>query len=190
MGHPGVLVVLLVEGDGEGLALVVGFAGEVEDAEGAVGVFGGDGERGFAEEGVADVGVELAVVAGDGGDGGADELRGLREVGADGEGAPGGFVFSTPASKLAGGPGFGEPRFSTPASKLAGGPGLGGVERGWAEVGVGEEDGLLRVDAELAEAAVGAVDEEAWGGFGGEHGGVAGVAEGAAAGHVVVEDEV
>ena len=39
---------VLVKGDGEGLALVVGFAGEVEDAEGAVGVFGGDGERGFA----------------------------------------------------------------------------------------------------------------------------------------------
>src|ERR1700742_3383874 len=32
----------LVEGDGEGLALVVGFAGEVEEAQGAVAVFGGD----------------------------------------------------------------------------------------------------------------------------------------------------
>ena len=57
--------------------MLVGFAGEVEEAEGAVAVFGGDGERGFAEDGVADVGVELAVVAGDGGNAGVGELGGL-----------------------------------------------------------------------------------------------------------------
>ena len=42
----------------------------------------------------------------------------------------------------------------------------------------------------LRKAAAGAVDEEAWAGFGGEHGGVARVAQGAGFGHVVVEDEV
>src|SRR6201999_3697744 len=86
----------LVEGDGEGLALVVGFAGEVEEAKGTVAVFGGDGEWGLAEDGVANVGVELAVVAGNGGEKGAGELGGLREIEREGDGAPGGFWFGEP----------------------------------------------------------------------------------------------
>ena len=101
---------------------------------------------------------------------------GCCEIEREGDGAPGGF-------------GFGEPGFSTPASKLAGGPGLFAAEHGRAAIGV-DERGFLRVDAELAEAAVGAVDEEAWrrvrrrAWWRGTSSG------GAAIGHVVVEDEV
>ena len=89
-----------VEGDGEGLAPVVGFAGEVEEAEGAVAVFGGDGEWGLAEDGVADVCVELAVVAGDGGDGRVGELGGLLEIEWERDDAPGGLGFGEPGSAL------------------------------------------------------------------------------------------
>jgi len=124
----------LVEGDGEGAAEFAGLAGEVEEAEGAEGVFWRDGEWGAAEDGVADVGVELAVVAGDGGVGGAGELGVLRELGGGGEGAPGGVGFRQ--------------------------PGLGAAEARRSVVGV-DEGRLLGVDAEFAVAAVGAVDEEA-----------------------------
>ena len=159
------MLVRSVEGDGEGAALLVGFAGEVEEAEGAVAVFGGDGEWGLAEDGVADVGVELAVVAGDGGDAGAGELGGVLEVERKGDGAPGGF-------------GFGEPGLRVSRARAGGG------------VGSARSVGSCGSTPNLRKLPWVPWTRKRGDGLGGEHGGVAGVAQGAAVGHVVVEDEV
>ena len=47
------------EVDGEGAGFGAGLECEFEEADGAEGVLGGDGERRGAEDGVADVGVKL-----------------------------------------------------------------------------------------------------------------------------------
>ena len=152
---------LLAEVDGEGALLVAGLKGEFEELDGAKAVFGGDGEGGGAEDGIADVGVEETVVAVEGGELCHFELGGFGWVRGDGEGAPGGF-------------GFGEPVG-------------GGAEQGRA--GFVFEGLLLGVEAVLYEAAVGAVGVEARSVGGGDHGGVAFVAK-RVAGEVVVEEDV
>jgi len=62
----GVDAELELEGYGQRALLVAGLLCEVEETDDAVGVFSGDGERDFAANSVADVGVEEAVVARDG----------------------------------------------------------------------------------------------------------------------------
>src|SRR5580700_10578652 len=87
---------LELEGYGEGAVLVAGLLRKIEQADDAVGVFGGDGEWSFAADGVADVRVEEAVVAGDGRVRLAREFDGLGLLGGDGERPPGGFGFGKP----------------------------------------------------------------------------------------------
>ena len=106
----------------------------------------GDDEGGGAVDGVADVGVEEAVVAGSGGDGLAEELGGGGGARCEGEGAPGGFGLFNPGGGVRG-------------------------ERGDGEAS--GEGGFLGVYPVLLEGAGGAVEEEARGGLGGEHGGSA-----------------
>ncbi len=104
----------------------------------------GYGEGGGAVDGVADVGVVVAVVAEFGLDGGPYEGAGVGWDGGYGEGSPVGFVLGQPVAFAHAG-----------------------------HLGSGYEGGFLRVEAELLEAAAGAVQEEARGGVAGEHRGAA-----------------
>ena len=85
-----------LEGDVEAAAGGAGFKGELEESDRAEGVFAGDGQGRAAVDGVADVGVEEAVVAGFGGLGMAGVFDGLGGFGGEGEGAPGGFGVGEP----------------------------------------------------------------------------------------------
>ncbi len=156
------MAILSVDGDVDGDAAFAADPGEFKDADGTVAVFGGDSEGGGAQNGVADVHVELAVVAGFGGVGGADEVGRVLGIRRVGEGTPGGFRLR-------------EPR---------------GWSFEWRDFGAVVQSGFLGVDAAFYVAAVGAVDGKARGGFGGQHGGMAGVADVAVVGaSTVVEDE-
>ena len=132
----------LLEGDRERALLAAALAGEFQETDGSVSIFGGDGERGVAIDGVADVPIVAAVVAEFGADGGADELARVGGVGGDGKGSPSRGVFAEPGARVS--------------------------HR--RDLGSGDKGGLLRIDAVFAETAPRAVEEEARGGFGGEPG--------------------
>src|SRR5664279_4698300 len=89
---PGAQLKLYLQGAGFGGA----FAGKLQQADDAEAVLWRDGERGGAEDGVADVGVEAAIVAAFGLHLARDERRGIVRIGSDGERAPGGFVLLQP----------------------------------------------------------------------------------------------
>ena len=119
-------------------------AGQFQEADYTVAVFGGDSERGGSVDGVADVCVVGAIVTVLGLDWGADEGCGVGWVGGYGQGAPVGVLFCEPVAFAHAG-----------------------------DFGSGYEGGLLWVEAVFSEAAPGAVKEEAWGVDAGKHGGAA-----------------
>ena len=80
----------------EGAAGIGADAGHFEELGDAVAVFGRDCQFGRAEDGVADVGVEAAIVAGQGFDVVLDEHGGIGGHGGDGELAPGGLLLLEP----------------------------------------------------------------------------------------------
>ena len=115
-------------------ALGGAFAGHLEEFGHTVAVFGGDCERSGAEDCIAHVGVEAAIVA---------DLR----------------LHLVPRPASAGSAGTGRDGELTPGGFLLLQPDFFGAEHG--DLGTADQRRLLRVEAVLLEAAFGAVQQEA-----------------------------
>jgi hypothetical protein len=133
---------LLLHAYVERAAFFAGLNGEFEQADGAESVFRRDGRRGFAEDSVAHIGVEVSVVAQLGGELRDVEVCGLCWVRSERERSPGRF-------------GFGKPRRRA-------------AER--RRKRSGDNRRFLQVEAVFHEAAASAVNGKPWCGDGGDHG--------------------